>query len=170
MTRWERFAAQLANIGQRAGMTRWSRFMNWLAGCTAPAATTRRGAFLLLVGIIYTVIGTSYAVLPIPKSSARGYSMAASLAHFFGFPLSAWGWVWAAVGLCGILAAWFPMGLDVWGYYVMVAFSTMWSVLSACSSLFEGAGRGWFLALIWGTFALALAIVSGMDVHKIGRK
>lgn len=123
--------------------------------------TTRRGAFLLVVGAIYAVIGLSYAVLPIPTSTKEGYDFANQL-----LPIPVWGAIWAAVGLFGVVSARWPVGKDYLGFAALAWFSLLWMALSACSSIFYGASRGWFLAVIWGAFGLLLTIVSGMDDRR----
>ncbi len=122
---------------------------------------SRRGAVLLLFGLDFLVIGLATALLPSPASTVEGYRVADHL-----LPLHVWGVIWALAGLCGIITAWWPARRDDWGFYAMGSFGLLWACMSLGSTIVYGSARGWILAIIWGSFALALFIVSGMDRER----
>ena len=122
----------------------------------------RRGALLLLIGVIYFLIGSSYVVLDIEPRTLEPYSFADGL--FGVLTIKVWGVIWAACGLLGGVA-----GLthrftwDRRGFVVLTGFSLLWGALCAMSALIDGHERGIIVALIWWAFAGVLMITSGMD-------
>lgn len=123
-----------------------------------PTFITRRGAFLLLIGGIYAIIGFAYAAFDLSNSATAAFSMALTLA-----PIKVWGTIWCLSGVSAAATAWWPPGKDSWGFMVLTGWSMLWAGLCACSTLFLGSDRGWISALVWGAFGGVCMIVSGMD-------
>ena len=116
---------------------------------------TRRGALLLLLGLLYFLIGGSYALIPREPKTLEPYTFAINL-----MPIEVWGVLWALAGLIGVLAA-FLRRFDQLGFTVMTGFSILWGVLALCSVVM-GHPLGWVAGLIWISWAGVLMITSGM--------
>ena len=127
---------------------------------SAPVVT-RRGAFLLLIGGIYAVVGFAYAAFDLSPNATAAYAMALTLA-----PMHVWGTVWCLSGVCAAVTGFWPPSKDAWGFMVLAGWSALWAVLCACSTLFMASDRGWISGLIWGAFGGACMIVSGMDADR----
>jgi hypothetical protein len=120
---------------------------------------TRRGAFLLLIGVVYVVIGLGYAIPLVPPREAPDVYTAALLLA----PINVWGIGFFLAGVVGAVTAWWPEGRDGLGFLVLAGWSTGWATLALCSTFLYGSQRGWITGLVFLTFAGALMIVSGMD-------
>jgi hypothetical protein len=133
--------------------------MRWTNGAVS---VSRRGLFLILIGAIYAIIGSSYASEDIPTGqTGPDNPYVAALATGLGW--SFWGTLWAFVGVLAIAAGFGPRYRDHYGFYALAAWSTGWAVLCEASTFVYGADRGWVAGLIWLTFGAVCIIVSGMD-------
>ena len=122
-----------------------------------PGPPTRRGALLLLIGLIYLLIGSYYAFqADIPASALAQYTFATGLLR-----IEVWGLVWASCGLVGIAAA-FHRPWNRIGFAVLTGFSMLWGVMAFLSAISDGNPRAAIAGLIWTAWAGILMITSGM--------
>lgn len=116
----------------------------------------RRGAFLLLVGIMWATYG--YGLIHSPLGDQRGLTLLIRLC-----PLPRWGYVWLIAGTIAVIAAlstrrrWDEVGYVavlippmLWG----LAYLTAWWPLGVYP-------RGWATAAVWGMVTTAVMIVAG---------
>ena len=74
----------------------------------------------------------------------------------------------ASSGIVGAVAGFWPPGRDAYGFMALSGWSVFWSVECLWSWAAYDAPRAWVTALIWGTFALVVVIVAGMDEREPG--
>ena len=122
-----------------------------------PGPPTRRGALLLLIGLIYVLVGSFYAFDERSAATAQvQYSFAAQL-----FPIVAWGVVWLACGAVGVAAA-FHRPWNRIGFAVLTGWSMLWGTLAFLTAITDGSPRAAIAGLIWTAWAGILMITSGM--------
>ena len=120
-----------------------------------PGHPTRRGALLLLLGLLYLMIGGSYALIDREPKTIEPYTFAMVLA-----PIEVWGALWALCGLVGVIGA-FNRHLDRYGFVALTAFSSLWGILAFMSAA-TGHPLGLVAGAIWMSWAGVLLITSGM--------
>lgn len=127
----------------------------------------RRGAYLVVMGVLYFLLAYGYAFLPLPTYVLDQLAMPILVANFLSVDspvhaLQFWAALWAGSGVLAIITAWWPPGRDSWGFVALWAFSAVWSVLNLWGGLVLGAPRATVVGLIFAIYALTVAIVSGM--------
>jgi len=120
----------------------------------------RRGAVLLILGVIWFFIGIS--TITDPYASGRNLSL-------FHESLPSWlrATLWIGTALLALSSAWRAAGRrDDWGYMGLIlmptvrAMSFLWAWLV---DLFDGKGdaTGWLGAIVWGTVTILVYTISG---------
>lgn len=113
----------------------------------------RRGAFLTFLGFVDLVYAWS---LINPAAAARGSSTLRYLAHIA--PLSAWGGLWATVGVVCLVGAFARR--DRWAFAAAVLLKVLAGVTLLTAWLFGGVDRGYVSAAIWLGFAALTFLIS----------
>jgi FtsH-binding integral membrane protein len=116
----------------------------------------RHSLVLLVLGIIYMLIGLSYAVQQ-PSSYTAHVTIAATLI----MPIRAWGWVWIGAGLLSVLSSRWPPASETWGYTALSFLAALWACFYFWGLLFLGGGSipG---ALAWSAIAFLWWAISGL--------
>lgn len=119
----------------------------------------RRGAFLILFGVLYALIGYSYLTLsPVSEVAVRhALRLALNVA-----PLTAWGWAWIAAGATAVACGTFCPGRKTVGFTAAVVLPALWSVVYVAAWLLGDIPRGWVSAAIYAALAAAVAVIAGM--------
>lgn len=116
----------------------------------------RRGAFLGLVGVMWSLYG--YGLMRAPLTDSRGLTLLIRLC-----PLPRWGLVWLIAGGVAVVAAlstrrrW-----DEIGYVAVLVPPMLWGLayLTAWWPM-QVYPRGWATAAVWGMVSTAVMIVAG---------
>jgi len=128
-----------------------------------PAARLgRRGAVLLMLGVIWFFIGIGTITDPYGPDGNRNMGL-------FHEVLPSWlrAILWMGTALAALSAAWRPAGRrDDWGYMALILMpiirtaSYTWAWLT---NMFGGHGdpTGWLGAIVWGTVAVLVFTISG---------
>lgn len=121
----------------------------------------RRGAFLLLLGVMHVVLGSSYVFPETTSAVARSVGFLL----VWGIPVWVAGIPWMLSGLAAARAALIeaPPGRDGWGFQVLAAVETAWAGVYLFSWLLGSYERGWTWAVVFGALAGAVQIVAGMN-------
>ncbi|MFE6126820.1 hypothetical protein ACFQ6Q_00885 [Streptomyces sp. NPDC056437] len=114
----------------------------------------RRGAYLLSIGTVWTLIG--YGMVTAPQPDQRGLRLLLDRV-----PLEVWGWLWIAAGLTAIVSAFLPEGRDWPGFLVLPLMVLPW-VISYLVAWWQGDfPRGWIAAALYGALAAGIFVVAG---------
>lgn len=134
-----------------------------------PWPTTRRGLKLWLIAIVLGLKGLGYVLGSVPPTT----EYAVRVLTGGQVPLGWWGWhlmiplwvvSWSLLLACVFAAftAYCHVGRDRWGYTVLQAFCSLWTVLYLVAIFYFGApsevGQG---ALTWVTIGAVLAACAG---------
>jgi len=119
----------------------------------------RRGAFLILFGAVYALIGYSYLTLsPVSEAAVRrSLHLALNVA-----PLPAWGWAWLAAGAVAVACGAFCPGRKAGGFATAVVLPALWAVVNLAAWVAGDIPRGWVSAAIYAALAAAVAVIAGM--------
>jgi len=119
----------------------------------------RRGAFLILFGAVYLLIGYSYLTLTPASETAVRHALRLALN---AAPLPAWGWAWITAGVTAAACGAVCPGRKAVGYGVAVAPPALWAVVYLAAWLAGDVPRGWVSAAIYAALAAAVAVIAGM--------
>lgn len=126
----------------------------------------RRGAFLVLFGAVYLLVGYSYLTLsPVSVVAVRrSLHLALNVA-----PLTVWGWVWIAAGAAAVVCGVFCVGRKGAGFATAVVMPALWAGVYLAGWLNNDIPRGWVSAAIYAALAGGVATVAGMsDSDELG--
>lgn len=127
----------------------------------------RRGAFLLLFGIMYVLTGAGLTFIPGIDARLSGLGWAAEAAPWLPFsPLLPFKVLWVACGVSAIIAAFKTRPRDWFGYSGLVLAPGIWGALFLIGVLVGAPIYGVLSTLIYWVFACAPVIVSGMQGDK----
>lgn len=115
----------------------------------------RRGAFLLLFGLIYLAIGASYTWVEVGAPIIRWMS-------WMPVPLWVCGLVWMVAGLAAIRFGFCTIPRDRWGFMALAAVGMGWTVAWLIAWATGDAPRGFAGAFVFAALAAAILVVSGM--------
>lgn len=82
----------------------------------------RHSLVLLVAGILYVLIGTSYTLPTVDPDREAALAVA-----LYWAPMPVWGAVWILTGLTAILSSRWPPASETWGYTVMSGTAALWS-------------------------------------------
>lgn len=120
-----------------------------------PRINGRRGAFQLLFGIAFLMLGISQFI-------RDEYTPALQwLAEYFPAP-GPFGIVWLAAGVAGIIGSVLPRPKDRYSFILLTAAPTFWGGLSVIGGLVGPANTSFLAAVMYWTVAGAVMVVSGM--------
>jgi len=126
-----------------------------------PSRLGRRGAVLLILGVIWFFIGISTITDPYAGGSRNQGLFHEALPPWLRATL------WIGTALLALSSAWRVAGRrDDWGYMALIlmptvrAMSYLWAWLI---DLFDGQGdpTGWLGAIVWGTVTILVYTISG---------
>lgn len=115
----------------------------------------RRGAVLILFGVIFILLGVSLRA-DVPPLVLEQLRVALSVA-----PLVFWSTVFITIGAVGCANAFYPPGKDNYGFIAMAGLSYLWSGFLVSTWIMDQPPRGLVSAFIYATFGSALTIISG---------
>lgn len=134
---------------------------HWRRG--AAETLGRRGAFLLMFGLAYSVYGVAQLVRSTTPFAGLGV---------YGELLAQppWGVVWATCGVaaigCGLWRS--RVGVDQLGYNALLVPPSVWTLGYTWSAILylgtggaAGAERAWASAVIWSALVVSVLVVSG---------
>lgn len=116
-----------------------------------------RGAFLLLFGFVFALIGLSYCTAE-PGAAVR-HSM--SWMPWWS-PIWACGLLWVGAAIIAIACAFRPIPADRFGFQALSAICAGWVVAYLIAWGVGTASRGWVSAVVFGCLGGAVLVVSGM--------
>jgi len=127
----------------------------------APTHLGRRGAVLLILGVIWFFIGISTITDP--------YAGGSHTLGLFHQALPSWlrGTLWIGTALLAMSSAWRVAGRrDDWGYMGLILMPIVWAMSylwAWLSYLFVGKGdpAGWLGFVVWGTVTILVYTISG---------
>lgn len=121
----------------------------------------RRGAALILMGIVQISLGLSFVAPSTPKDRFDYLPLASHI------PIQLWGALWVASGLATAVASLWRTGKDGWGFQAGYALWLLWGIdvlLSTMMGMYPlGWVRGIFGCLIYFGYMTLVLIISGMD-------
>lgn len=124
-----------------------------------------RGLFLLFVSVSWIVIGYGYISAPLQSHAGK---MALQLSINI-MPLSAWGFIWVACGLVGLVSAFLRgPGADRFGFIALEAIGMWWSATYLVGWFVGYYSRGWAAAAIYGAICGGIIVVSGWSEPPYG--
>ena len=115
---------------------------------TLRARVGRRGAFLLFLATLDTLIG--YSLLTLPGAETAALHM--------GLPLSWWAGAWLTVG--AVCAAGAFVRRDFAAYALAATLKVAWAIASAWAWLTYHIPQGWVGVIIWVMFATITLLIS----------
>lgn len=117
----------------------------------------RHGLVLMVAGVFYALTGLVYILAEPTDNRKRALAVA-----FNYFPIEFWGSVFIAVGTLAFISARWPPATDTWGYVVLSALSTGWSLTYAAGVIFEDSPVSNLTGTLqWGLLAFLWWAVSG---------
>lgn len=116
----------------------------------------RRGYFLLLFGIGWTVVGWSGLNYGASEASTRILESLLRIA-----PFETWSHLWLISGVLAITASFFrEPGDDIFGFISLIVPVFLWT-FSAFLSYVNGLERGLLAAIVYAVLAVSIYIISG---------
>jgi len=91
----------------------------------------RHSIVLMVAGLVYIVLGVSYAFVHLQPAQRRGLHLALEW-----FPIQAWGGTFVFAGLLSILSSRWPPISETWGYTVLTGLSCGWAAIYAAGLIF----------------------------------
>lgn len=127
-----------------------------------PAINGHRGAFQLLLAVVYLVIGLSFLLLP------GGASRSAALGYITNLmPIQPLACLWLAAAVVGAVSAFYCRPRDWFGFVALVLAPAIWGFLFIIGVVFFGAPvMGIVSGIIYWAFAAIPMVVSGMQGPK----
>lgn len=122
-----------------------------------PRVNGRRGAFQLVFGLVYVIVGTGYFL----RSNTALRDV-----YFFWMPaelLAAFAALWIVAGAVALVSAFLPRPRDAAGYMALVIAPGIWLGLFILASAFTGSPAAIMQSSLYAMFAVAPIIVSGMQ-------
>lgn len=124
-----------------------------------PRALTRfgrRGYFLLLFGIAWSVVGASGLTYGASPGSTRILESLLRIA-----PFEIWSHLWLISGILAITASFFRQpGDDIFGFIALIVPVFLWT-FSALMAFVAGLERGLLAAIVYAVLAVSIYIIAG---------
>lgn len=118
----------------------------------------RHSLVLMVLGVVYVLIGITYAFSPMPPD--RMLSLKAALLIM---PMAWWGTCFIAAGGLGILSSRWPPASETWGYVALSSLSALWASFYVWGVLVYGAPAYTLsAALLWAGVAFLWWAISGL--------
>ncbi|QDK01906.1 membrane protein [Arthrobacter phage Vibaki] len=126
-----------------------------------PRTNGRRGAFQIVMGVVYLVVGSSFFFLPATPS--REVTFAWLTAHI---PLGWFAALWIIAAAAALVCAFLPRPRDAAGFVSLVAAPGIWAVLFFLSAAINDSPFTAVSGVIYGAFGVLPLIVAGMSGPK----
>lgn len=118
----------------------------------------RRGAFLILFGVIYLLLGFSYVATPETPAVRVALKLALRVA-----PLWAYGLMWLVAGAVAVISGVFlSPARDATGFMCAVIAPTLWAFVYLAAWVDHDTSRAWVSAAVFAAIGGAVSVVSGM--------
>lgn len=114
----------------------------------------KRGASCLWFGIVFIVIGLSFATGELPPTVQMNLQFLSSV-----LPLEIWGTFWTLGGLLFLVGSLWKK-IQLTAFMVGIAITANWSAGYAIQAAFGESSRGWVSAVIYGFFAVLILLIS----------
>jgi hypothetical protein len=123
----------------------------------------RRGAFLLLFGIAFMLLGLSFITSPPDALIRQTMRWMPDWS-----PIWFCGLLWLGAGLFGVVFAFTRIPTDRFGFMAMSAVCVGWAVAHCIAQAVGTNDRAWVSAVIFSIMGGAILVVSGMPnpVHR----
>jgi hypothetical protein len=123
----------------------------------------RRGAVLMLLGVVWLLIGAFQILQPPPPANRAGLYLLTLLA-----PYEWWGGVWIAASLAAVTAA--PrMASDTYGFVALMVPPWLWTLVNLAGWALGQAPRGWAAAMVYAALASMIMVVAGWPEPRTRR-
>ncbi|UVF61147.1 membrane protein [Arthrobacter phage Aoka] len=122
-----------------------------------PRINGRRGAFQLVFGLVYLIVGMGYFMTPGTTLRDRYFSWLGPV------PLDAFAALWVAAGAIAIVSAFLPRPRDAAGFMALVFAPGIWFGLFVIAAAVTGSAAAIVQAALYAVFSVAPLIVSGMQ-------
>jgi hypothetical protein len=113
----------------------------------------RRGAILILKGIMSLLFGCSLLLQPLPNTIGIRLLLKLMPAHF-------WGWAWVVAGCIALTCAVLKPGRDWPGFAAVYLMSSSWALAYLTSWWLYGNSRGWITSIIFAAFGGVAAVAA----------
>ena len=117
-----------------------------------------RGAFLILFGVVYLLLGYSYLSVQVTPVVKHALHLALSIA-----PLDVYAWAWIISGALCVLAGVLSPRRKPLGFAVAMLMPALWSIVFAAGWVNGDTPRGWTTAIVFAALAGAVGVVAGMQ-------
>lgn len=118
----------------------------------------RRGAFLVLFGAVYVLLGYSYLSVTVTPAVRHSLKLALSVA-----PLEVYAWGWIVAGAVAIVAGvMLPVAWKAAGFAAAVVMPTIWALVALTAWTDGHVARAWVTAVVYALLAGSVAVVAGM--------
>lgn len=122
-----------------------------------PQLNGRRGAFQIVLAIVYLLIGASFFVLPSNPSRDHAFTWLHPVL------LNAAAVLWIIAGATALVCAFLPRPKDAAGFVALVFAPGIWVGLFLAAAAVTGSIPAALSAIVYGAFGAVPLIVSGME-------
>jgi ABC-type transport system involved in multi-copper enzyme maturation permease subunit len=121
----------------------------------------RRGAVLVLLGAIYTLIGIGYITTPLTEAAADQLHFALTIASSY-----VWGYLFLITGIVAVISSRWPPGKTTWGYGFLAATSLWWAGQYFIGMVIVHARGSYRGVLSWLALSVMILIISGWEEYE----
>lgn len=121
-----------------------------------------RGWELLVTGLAWVGLGTSYITAPSETAQADTYTVVQQYTS-----LTVWGFVWLITGVVGVLAG--VLRHHGVGYVALILMPGGWGIGLVAATVLHGDPRAWVLGLVFVLLAVKIGISSRMEDARLIR-
>jgi hypothetical protein len=125
---------------------------------TRPRLNGRRGAFQVVMGVVYLVVGSSFFFMPGSANRAETFRWLTPY-----IPLAVFAALWIIAGAVALFCSFLPRPLDATGFMALVFAPAIWFGLFAISAIVNVNISALVSGIIYGAFGAVPLIVSGME-------
>jgi hypothetical protein len=118
----------------------------------------RRGAFQIVLGVVYLVVGSSFFFMPGTPSREETFRWLTAYV-----PLGWFASLWIVAGCVALVCAFLPRPRDAAGFIALAFAPGIWVGLFTIGAFMSGSVLALVSAIIYGTFGAIPIIVSGME-------
>jgi hypothetical protein len=126
-----------------------------------PKINGRRGAFQIVMGVVYLVVGSSFFWAPANPQREETFRWLTQYVSLGWFAT-----LWIIAALVALVCAFMPRPKDAPGFIAMVFAPGIWFGLFALGACFTGNPLALVSGIVYGAFGAIPLIVSGMEGPK----